>query len=213
MAKAAQKPQELNINLIQKEEATGTTGELIHWVLTIGRYLVIATEIFALGTFGLAIKYSADKNDLKQRIKLAQSEVDAKSACHKEDPEAFCEDRFRNIQNRINQIKLVRDKQFYQNAVVTEFLRLLPNGFKLKELQIDKEKVAFSGNFGTSLHLQSLITSFSDSEKITDLNIEELISPTTTDPNFNFKASANLDAKAFKDAEREISEEIDDGSN
>jgi hypothetical protein len=197
MAKAAPKPQELNINLIQKEQVTGTPSEIIHWVLTVGRYLVIATEIVALATFGLAIKFSADKNDLKQRIKLAQSEVETKAACHSEDPEGFCEDRFRNIQNRINKIKTVRNSQFYQNQVVTEFLDLLPNGFKLKTLEVDNEKIAFTGSFATSIQLQTLITSFSDSEKITDLDIEELVSPTNTDPNFNFKASAFLNSKDF----------------
>ena len=205
MANAAQKSQELNINLLQKEGPTGSGGEALHWALTVGRYLVIAAEIIALATFGLAIKFSADKNDLKQRIKQAQDQVDAQAACHPEDPGGFCEDSFRNIQNRLNEIKTVRAGQYLQNDVLKEFLARIPDGFKLKTLTLDNKKISFSGSFSTSLQLQNLITSFSDSSIIVDLNIEELTSPTTTDPNFNFKASATVDPISLRASQNKTS--------
>ncbi len=197
MAKAAPQSQELNINLLQKEESAVGGGEIVKWVLNVGRYLVIVTEIVALLTFALGIKFAADKNDLKQKTLAAQSLVDQKATCSKENLESFCEDRFRAIQNKINQIALFRQNQFRKSEVTKELLSRLPIGVSITNLIIENNTISFTGAFPTAVHLQTLITSFSSSEKINDLDIQELSSPTSTDPNFTFKATAVLDPKLF----------------
>ena len=199
MAKAAQ-PQELNINLLQKEEIAGSTGAIINWVLNIGRYFIIATEIVALLTFVFGIKLSADKNNIKQAVKVAQIEVDNKSACDPNDLEKFCEDRFRTLQNKFNLISSYRSGQFRQNLVINELLKRLPSGVLINNLSINEGKITFSGSFPTAVHLQTLINSFnSDDSKINDLDIQELTSPTTTDPNVGFKAVASINRVDFKE--------------
>ena len=199
MAKAAQ-PQELNINLLQKEEIAGSTGAIINWVLNIGRYFIIATEIVALLTFVFGINLSADKNNIKQAVKVAQIEVDNKSACDPNDLEKFCEDRFRTLQNKFNLISSYRSGQFRQNLVINELLKRLPSGVLINNLSINEGKITFSGSFPTAVHLQTLINSFnSDDSKINDLDIQELTSPTTTDPNFSFKAVASINRVDFKE--------------
>jgi len=201
MAKAAPTSQELNINLLQKEEAAPGGGEIVNWVLNVGRYLVIATEIVALLTFALGIKFAADKNDLKQKTRALQTQIDEKSTCRQEEPESFCEDRFRNIQNKINQIHSYREDQFRKSEVFKELLARLPIGVSITNLVVEDNVITFTGSFPTSVHLQTLITSFSASEKINDLDIQELSSPTTSDPNFTFKASAELNPSLFETAE------------
>ena len=197
MAKSAPKSQDLNINLLQKEEVGGTAGEIIKWVLTVGRYLVILTEIVALVTFGLGIKFSADKNDLKQKVAVAKSVVDSKANCDNSDLEKFCEDRFRSIQNAVTQISQQRSSQFRESGVLKELLSRLPNGVHLNNLNLDGTKLSLSGYFPNAVDLQTLIISLSNSEKIIDLDIQELNSPSTTEPNFTFKAVANVDASKF----------------
>src|SRR3990167_6611321 len=134
MAKAAPKqPSEININLMPSREAV-RPGGFLHWSLTIGRYLVILTEIVALIIFGLSIVLTAQKNDLKEEIENLSTLVRDQSQFEKE---------FRNTQNRINEVVRVRTSQFKQNQVLTEFTKLMPAGISLESLAIDEEKLSF----------------------------------------------------------------------
>ncbi|MDP2670875.1 MAG: hypothetical protein Q8P13_00175 [bacterium] len=197
MAKAAQKPQELNINLLQKEEVGGVTGDLIKWVLTIGRYLIIVTEIIALATFLFGIKLAADKNDLKGKVAAAKIDVDTKAKCNEADPTAFCEDNFLALQDRINQVGSGKNTQIQTSAVVKEFLSLLPNELNLTTLSLESGKISFNGYFPDSVTLQTLIISLGSSKSITDLDIQELNSPSSKNTNFTFKAEAVIDTQQF----------------
>lgn len=195
MPKAAQNPSELNINLLPKESPVTTRGSAIHWVLTIGRYLIIITEVVAISTFLLGIYLAKEKNDLKASLKLKQSQVEAFQNCDKTKPEEFCEDRFRKIQDQINQVALIRSSQFQNNQVLTEFSKLLPIGLALDDLAIDQTNLTFSGSFPDPQQLQTMINSFNNSEKITALDITSLSKDSTG--NYKFSAQAVIKLASF----------------
>ncbi|MEX0617295.1 MAG: PilN domain-containing protein [Candidatus Woykebacteria bacterium] len=189
MARSAQKqPSELNINLMPKEELGGTFGETIHWVLTIGRYLIIATEIVALVTFGLSLKLTVDKNNLNNSIKNAQGRIDSKSEF---------EATFREVQKKLDNIKGLRAKHVNNYLIIQEFNRLLPEGLTLEKLELSETGVTFSGSFPTASQLQTLINSFNRSDKIHDLEITSLNSPSANNPKFTLSASAVVERSLF----------------
>jgi Tfp pilus assembly protein PilN len=181
MAKAAPKqPSDININLMPSREAA-KPGGFLHWSLTIGRYLVILTEIVALIIFGLSIVLTAQKNDLKDEIDNLSTLV--------RDQTQF-ENEFRNTQNRINEVARVRSAQFKQYLVLTEFTKLLPQGISLESLSLDGEQLSFGGAFASPAQLQSMVLSFSDPDqkRLVGLNITTLRAPTQSDPNYHFVA-------------------------
>jgi hypothetical protein len=184
MVKAAQKTSsEININLMPRMGPPGTFGTAIQWVLTTGRYLIIATEIIAIVIFVLGIKLSADKNDLKERIKNLSGQISSQNKFETE---------FRAVQKQINEIKREKTAHFPDNLVVDEFLKLLPQGITLKSLEIKEGKVVFSGEFSSPSQLQTLVASFSESKKITGLDITELNSPSEKNPVYSFTAKATI---------------------
>lgn len=192
MAKAAQKEiPELNINLLPSAGPSGTLGTAIGWTLTIGRYLIILTEIIAISIFILNIKFSTDKQSLKENIQSLSREVSAQSEF---------EGEFRFVQQRINEIKTQRDAHFPENLVITEFLKLLPQGMKIDSLEIKDDEVTFSGSFPTPDQLQTLVSSFakSDQNKFIGLDIAELNSPSEKNPLYTFKAQVRLVPSNFK---------------
>ncbi|MEX0622136.1 MAG: PilN domain-containing protein [Candidatus Woykebacteria bacterium] len=189
MAKAAPKPAEININLMPGgEKPAGTVGTAVHWALTVGRFLVILTEIIAISIFVLSIKLSTDKQGLKEDIQVLTAQVDT---------EAEFENEFRFVQNRINEIKGLRAAHFLNNAVIAELLKLLPRGMKLDSLEISKNQVTFSGSFRSPRELQTLISSFSQSQKIVGLNISNLEHPTEKQSDFTFSADALIVSEGF----------------
>ncbi len=201
MARSARKDQasEININLMPREELGGKLGSTIRWVLTVGRYLIIVTEILALVAFGLSLKLTIDKNSLNKKIKVAQSVVDSKADFEKE---------FREVQDKIVNIKNIRTKHFNNHLVIEELNKLLPQGITLTSLVLEETGFSFSGTFPTAAQLHTLINSFNRSEKIVDLEISELNSPSVKDPKFSFEAKAIINKAAFAAEEKSPQGEV-----
>ncbi len=198
MAKAAPKSPDLNINLLPNEASSTTTGNAIHWILTVGRYLIIFTEIIALSTFLAGIYLSQQKNNLKDSIKSKQSQIEVFQTCDSEDESAFCEDRFLNIQDQINSIASIKSNHFETNKVLTEFLTLLPQQMKLENLVIEGSDISFKGRLLTEQELQTLINSFNNSKKITALDIIELSKDISKDPYLRVSATALIIKEGFE---------------
>src|SRR3990170_2181272 len=194
MPKAAQKSPDLNIDLLPKSTPSGTTGEAVHWALTVGRYLVIFTEIVALGAFLVAIWFSKEKNDLKTSIKQKQAEITVYQTCDTKDETKFCEDRFRKIQTQINQVVSLESSQIENNKVLSELLSLLPVGIKLDSLSIEKNQLTLSGTLPSETELQTLIKSINNSTKITGLDVTSLIRENSL---LKFTASASIQRGSF----------------
>ena len=184
MAKAARKDTpEININLLPVKEPTGTLGAATHWALTAGRYLIIITEIIAIAIFILSIKLSTDKQGLKDDIQVLGDQISAQSELETE---------FRLVQQRINEIKTQRSAHFQNKLVVDQFLKLLPKGMKLETLKIEGAEISFSGSFNTPKQLQTLISTFQDSDKLVGLDISELDAPSEKSKNYTFSAKASI---------------------
>lgn len=190
MAKSARKgqEQEININLMPQEESGGTWGATVEWVLGVGRYLIIGTQIIALIAFGLSLKLTIDKSTLATSIENAKSIIESKSEFEQE---------FREIQGKIVNIDSLRSQQFKSNALLKEFNSLLPKGINLTSLNISDSALSFSGEFPTAAQLHTLINSFNSSEKIVSLEISELNSPTEDVPQFTFDAKATVVTTSF----------------
>lgn len=190
MAKSAQE-QEININLMPgREEPKGTVGRAINWALTVGRVLVIATEIVAIAIFALSIKLAADKQDLKEDVRSLSALVQSK--------ETF-ENEFRTVQSRIENVKANESKHVFTSKAVDEFLLLLPEGLTLNSLDLADGELVFSGEFESPRELQTLISSFSTSTKIIALNLVSLEHPNDNNPNFTFTASALVLTSEFQE--------------
>ncbi len=194
MVRSARKDQkkDININLMPQQEMEGALGQGVHWALTVGRYLIIITEIIALTAFGLSLKLTIDKNELNKRVEYTQDIIDSKQDFEKE---------FREVQNKLSSIKKIRLEHFDNHLLINEFNKLLPEGITLTTLDINQTELSFSGSFPTAAQLYTLINSFNNSDKLIALDISELKSPSTDDPEFTFTASAIVNTSAFAKSE------------
>lgn len=190
MVKAAQKnqPEGINIDLLPQKELGGTLGSTVHWVLTVGRYLIILTEIIALATFGLSLKLTVDKNNLNKKVQEQQAVIDSQSDFETE---------FREVQSKLDNIKKIRSQHFSNNKAIDEFVKLLPKGLSLTTLSIEGKELKFSGKFPTAAQLHTLIKSFNESDKITQLSIDDLKTPSVKEPKFTIDATATINTSGF----------------
>ena len=189
MPKSAPKSSNININLLPKEGPEGTVNTGLHWLLTVGRFLIIFAEVAALVILFWAIILQTQKNNLEKSIRDKQTTI--------ENERGFVTE-FVQTQNRLNQIRQLKEAQFPTNLVLSEMLKLLPTEVKLTELKVDKDAANFNGTFQTTSGLQTLIDSFNASNKLVDLDISTLTTPSTQNPNFTFSAKVTIVPQAFE---------------
>jgi len=184
---------DINIDLLKDSGPSNRAGEAVHWLLNVGRYLIIITEIIALAIFLLSIKLSVDKNNLKDDVSNLSGQVSAQ--------ESF-ENEFRNTSKRFSEVKRLGAVHFETNKVLSEFLKLLPKGMTLNSFKVGgeefgSEELEFSGEFSDPKQLQTLVLSFSKSNKLVGLNINELDHPNEDNPKFTFKATSLINKLGF----------------
>lgn len=194
MAKTAlKKSSDINIDLLKTPESKGRVEEAVYWLLNVGRYLIIVTEIIALAIFILSIKLSVDKNNLREKISNLSSQVSAQ--------EEF-ENEFRNTSKRFSEVSRLLGERSESNKIVAEFLNLLPKGLTLKSFNMSGDtnesgEIEFSGEFSDPKELQTLVVSFSKSNKLVGLDIKGLNHPNKENPKYTFTAKVLVNKLGF----------------
>ena len=165
MAKPALKQTSAEINLLPQEELTESFGKLVSWILTLGRYIIILTEIVALGTFAYSVKLTIERNDLKESIVGQQDLIENFSKF---------ENEFRLVQTRLQNLKSLESNHVFFEKILDELNSLLPIGVVLTELKVDQNTITFGGDFSSEETLQTLINSIEKSDKISNLEITKI---------------------------------------
>src|SRR3990167_2539674 len=124
-----------SINLIKRNE--DTLDQVLRWSLSIGRLLVIVTEIVAFSTF--IYRFSLDRTiiDLHSEIKKKQAVVD--SFKNKEDI-------YRNLQERILITKDVNTNGSKNLQILNDIVGLTPGGITFNSFNIDNSQINISSN-------------------------------------------------------------------
>jgi Tfp pilus assembly protein PilN len=180
------KPANININLLPKDPfLTSTAGRFLQWVLTVGRYLVVFTELIVIISFGSRFTLDRRVTDLNTGI-LQRSTIIASYG--------DLEGKIREIQKKTESYVQVEQKQSLADAFPA-LSEITPRDVTLINLTIQPGAVSFSGRTNSTTSLNLLINNLVLSNKFADVSVERLTSGTAQDPGFTFKINATVKAK------------------
>lgn len=182
MAKANSAP---TINLVPQDPFFSTPlGKTLRWSLSVGRYIVVFTELIVIiafiSRFGIDRRITDINNDILQNQTIVESF-------------ASVEQRFKLAQRKISLFE-----QYSQGEDMIELFplmtRLTPQGIELDELTISPGQVALTGTTTNENNLNIFINNLSLAPEITNLSVstirqEEDLNP-TSDNLINFEMSA-----------------------
>lgn len=127
-----------NINLISKEGFEySQTGKILAWLLTVGRAIVICTEIVVIGAFLSRFWLDKTLTDLYEQNNSKRAQIEASSAFVSE---------FNTLQTRINITKSVGSNKSIGTAVVKKITSLLPPGVIITNFSFSEKEVTLKGN-------------------------------------------------------------------
>ena len=105
----------VNINLLIKDDLSKSFyGQLLSWVLTYGRYIIIITQIIVLSVFFLRFKLDRENTDLEESVSQKRAIIESITDLEKD---------IRVIQGKLSNVGQITTNQDFPSKI----LRFLQN--------------------------------------------------------------------------------------
>lgn len=152
-----------SVNLVKTQE--NTYDNIVHWALTIGRVLIIITELVAFSAF--IYRFSLDRTivDLHSKIKQEKTVLDNLKTQ---------EETYRNIQERIALIQQVTVQGNTKVETLNDIIALTPQGITFNSLNLQPEQLDIDSNIESVSSLNTFIKSLKSYSKISSVSITNI---------------------------------------
>ncbi|OGH02964.1 MAG: hypothetical protein A2798_00870 [Candidatus Levybacteria bacterium RIFCSPHIGHO2_01_FULL_37_17] len=153
-----------SINLVKSDKGE-TVERVINWLLSIGRILVIVTELVALGAFLWRFGLDQQLIDLHSKIKQKQAIVEA----FKKN-----EEEYRNLQDRLSIAASFADSSQKKLNVYSEILQLAPEGIAFTQLSKSSNTLSMEMNVNSVSALSSFVAALKSNPNIESISIDKI---------------------------------------
>ncbi len=153
-----------SINLVT-DKKTPFSDKFMDWALTIGRLIVIITEIVAVIVF--VYRFSLDDKivNLHSAIKQQQNIV----SVMKND-----EDKYRNLQDRLTLASTFSTKAINSEQNIIGIMSLMQNQVKLNNFVLNQGQIKFKADITSVSDLDNLVNSLKNYRNIKSISIDSM---------------------------------------
>lgn len=152
-----------SVNLI-KTQANGYDN-VVHWALSVGRFLIIITELIAFSAF--VYRFSLDRTIIDFHSKIKQEKIILDNLKEKETT-------YRNIQERISLVKQITIKGNAKVDTLNDILALTPQGITFNSFDLREGDLNIDSNVESVTSLNSFIKSLKSYSKISSVSITSI---------------------------------------
>jgi Tfp pilus assembly protein PilN len=171
----------IDIDLVPKDPFFATKlGKTLQWSLSVGRYIVMFTELVVVLSFATRFYLDRQVTDLNQTIVRKESVVQSY---------ADFEQEFRDTQEKINQYSQVAQGENLVE-VFPVLSQVIPEGVELQELAISPGQVAITGKVLSQRSLNLLINNLQISPSFTNVVVNTIESEGSLSSGFAFRLNA-----------------------
>ena len=174
-----------DINLLPEDPFFSTFfGRVIRWALSVGRYLIIFTELVVIVSFATRFKLDRKRTDLNnsiaQKVAIIQSYGDV-------------EEQFKTIQKRIDYFKNI-NSQHIDTDLFVYLNQIIPDNIIIDKLTITQDSVSVSGIAPNQEEFNTLIINLKQSDKFDTVTVGKIEKNSKTQEiEFKFNASLKQD--------------------
>jgi Tfp pilus assembly protein PilN len=177
------KPAHVNINLLPKDPfLTSPIGRLLQWALSVGRYLVIFTELVVIISFATRFNLDRQVTDLNSTIHQRQVIIDSYGDL---------EQNVRDVQRKIDSYQQV-EQQVNIADTFQSLSAITPQDVLLDSLNILPTSIIFAGHTNSNKSLDLLINNIQLSPDFTDVSVERIETSSDKEPGYHFQIKANI---------------------
>ena len=166
------------LNLLPKEIwEKGFLGQLLTWVLSVGRYVVVFTELIVISAFLYRFGLDRTLTDLRSSIKNKQAIITGFGDL---------ESSFRLIQTKLNTIKSVSRHPRVADTL-TLLGQMLPVDASLTNITINQEQVVLEGRVASQVGLATLLNQAQLKDEFADVVLENVQSAADKSAGIEFR--------------------------
>lgn len=177
------KPVQVDINLLPKDPFLSTPiGKFLQWALSVGRYLVIFTELIVILSFVARFDLDRRVTDLNLQIEQKKNIINSYEDL---------EQRVRDVQRKIESYQQVEQQQNLVD-IFPALSEITPRDVTLTQLEIQPTSVFLTGRTLSSTSLNLFINNIQLSPRFFDVTIEKIGTASDKDPGFDFRIRAGV---------------------
>lgn len=162
--------------------------KFLRWALSLGRYIVVFTELIVIIAFLMRFKLDRDLTDLHESIEQKKAIVASASSL---------ETKFKSLQTRLTTIELVTKDQIPFNILLTELAGITPVDVSISQLSYTRTTLTLSGVSLSEAGLATLIYQLRNSPRYTDISLTN-INKGRNLPEIQFSVAAVFTPEAFQ---------------
>jgi len=163
---APKKAPATTIEFIPQEEWEKTSfGKFLKWLLNIGRWIVIVTELIVILAFLSRFKLDRDLTNLNESSKQKQAIINSSANLEKE---------FRFLQKRLTVIESLQKSQNEAKQVLDIFTELTPIGVQLSNFSYTDKKITLTAAANSDLAFATFLKNLKGSPQLKSLSIAKV---------------------------------------
>jgi Tfp pilus assembly protein PilN len=175
--------QKTNVNLLSKDPfSESLLGKILLWALSIGRYIVVFTELVVILSFLSRFKLDRDLTDLNASIDQRLAEVNSYGSLESE---------VRSLQERLRFVRQTGD-QFKPQQVITILASITPPDVKLDQLSIKGDRIQLSATSLSSQSFALFTRGIQQQSSLTNIQLLNISSGDQNDPGIKFELRADV---------------------
>jgi len=176
------KPVIIDINLLPKDPFFETSiGKVLKWGLSVGRYIVIFTELIVIVSFIARFSLDRQVTDLNDKINQKKNIVESYGDL---------ESNYRILQKKIEDYKQV-EQQTNIAEIFPKLSAITPNEIRLEELRVKQDSVSLGGLALSQNALNILITNMQLSSDFLNVKVDKIESQDKKSAGIQFSISAS----------------------
>lgn len=177
------------INLLPQDAfASSYVGKFLIFSITIGRYIVVFTELIVILAFLSRFFIDRQISDLNDRIKEQVGVINASREF---------ETNFRFTQARLAAAKTLLGNQFGATSFLDKITPLISADITITRLSLQDGALALSGSSLSVDGLRQTIANFQSSSWLTDVSLTSISTGASSGGTIKFSLSATLRQKSF----------------
>lgn len=157
----------ININLLPNSSDFEKTswGKFLKWALTVGRYIVIFTELIVISAFLARFKLDKDITDLHESIQQEKNIISSFSSLEK---------KYRNLQARTITIANLSNNQIDFEKLLREISDFTPIDATFSDITFQNGVLTLTGTSLSGEGLATLLYQYKNSPNYTDVSLDNV---------------------------------------
>ena len=182
---AARRP---NIDLLAREDfSQRALGRLLLWVLTVGRFIVIFTELIVIAGFITRVVLDRNLHSVNEDL------VEQKTVLASYQP---VELRLRHVHQQLESYSRINEERFDISKLLDDLTAITPLDMRFESLHIDPQSVDIAAIALSPSGFSAFLTQLQAFPDFSDLVLESVETGSARDPSIKFRLTADFKSAA-----------------